>query len=238
MNGSPEDRKAILAAARADGWVLEPEAKRLFASAGFDLPRGRLCRTAEEAVAFAAEIGYPVAAKVVSPQILHKSDVGGVAVGIAAAGELEAACRRFAQLEGFRGTYVEAMAAGVELILGAKIDLQFGPMILLGMGGVGVEIYRDVVLRMAPLAAADVPAMVAGLKARRLLEGYRGAAGVAPERLRETVLAFSALVMELAEGIESIDVNPLLCSPQRCVVADARIILRKAGDPAAATPQG
>ena len=128
---------------------------------------------------------------------------------------------------GFIGVIVEEIVSGIELILGAKIDLQFGPMILLGMGGTGVEIYQDVVLRMAPLAGREVDAMIEGLKAHRLLEGYRGAAKVDREKLTETILIFSAIVMELAEQIESIDINPLVCSSRECVVADARIILRK-----------
>ena len=195
--------------------------------AGFDVPRFTLARTAEEADRFAREIGYPVVAKVVSPRILHKSDVGGVAVGIADAGRLEEVFRRFRGMEGFVGMIVEEIVSGIELILGAKIDFQFGPMILLGMGGTGVEIYQDVALRMAPLSGKDVHAMIGGLKARRLLEGYRGAEKVDREKLTETILAFSSLVMELEERIESIDINPLLCSSRRCVVADARIILGK-----------
>ena len=146
-------------------------------------------------------------------------------VGVADAGRLKEVFRRFAALEGFRGALIEEMAAGVELILGMKNDVQFGPMILLGMGGTGVEIYRDVVLRMAPLPAKDVPAMIRGLKAYRLLDGYRGAEKVDLERLRNAIVAFSGLVMDLAERIDSVDINPLFCSPRRCVVGDARIVL-------------
>ena len=225
MNDSLDEMYRIIDAARPDGWVLEPDAKRLFSLAGFDVPRFMLARTPEEAVRFAHEIGYPVVAKVVSPRILHKTDVGGVAVGIADAGRLEEVFRRFQGMEGFIGMMVEEIVSGVELILGAKIDLQFGPMILLGMGGIGVEIYRDVALRMAPLAGKDVRSMIGGLKARRLLEGYRGAEKVDREKLTETILAFSSVVMELQGRMESIDINPLLCSSRRCVVADARIIL-------------
>jgi acyl-CoA synthetase (NDP forming) len=216
----------IIDAARADGWVLEPEAKRLFSLAGFDVPHFRLARTPEEAVRFAQEVGYPVVAKVVSPRILHKSDVGGVAVGVADEGRLLEVFRRFQGLDGFIGMLVEERVPGVELILGAKIDLQFGPMILLGMGGTGVEIYKDVVLKMAPLSGADAAAMIAGLKAYRLLAGYRGAEKADLGKLTETLLAFSLLVMELADRIESIDINPLLCSSRRCVTADARILCR------------
>jgi acyl-CoA synthetase (NDP forming) len=227
MSDSHAEMHRIIEAARADGWVLEPDAKRLFRLAGFDVPRLTLARTSEEADRFAREIGYPVVAKVVSPRILHKSDVGGVVVGIANAGRLEEVFLRFQGMEGFVGMIVEETVSGIELILGAKIDLQFGPMILLGVGGTGVEIYQDVALRMAPLAGKDVQAMIAGLKARRLLEGYRGAEKVDREKLTGTVLAFSAVVMELQERIASIDINPLLCSARRCVVADARIILGK-----------
>ena len=123
---------------------------------------------------------------------------------------------------------------GIELILGAKIDFQFGPMVLLGMGGTGVEIYKDVSLRMAPLSEKDALAMIGGLKAQRLLTGYRGNEGVDLKMLTGTLLSFSSLVMELGEGIESIDINPLLCSSRHCVVADARIILRKEDGPASA----
>ena len=225
MSDSRDEMHRIIEAARADGWVLEPDAKRLFRLAGFDVPRLTVARTPEEADRFAREIGYPVVAKVVSPRILHKSDVGGVVVGIADAGRLEEVFRRFRGIEGFVGMIVEETVSGIELILGAKIDFQFGPMILLGMGGTGVEIYQDVALRMAPLSGKDVHAMIAGLKARRLLEGYRGAEKVDRGKLTETVLAFATMVMELRERIASIDINPLLCSSRRCVVADARIIL-------------
>jgi acyl-CoA synthetase (NDP forming) len=215
----------ILAAARADGWVLEPEAKRLLSLWGFAVPRFRLATTPEEAVAFAAEIGYPVIAKVVSPRILHKSDVGGVAVGVREPGQLRQIFARFAALDGFIAMIVEEQVAGVELILGAKIDLQFGPMILLGMGGTGVEIYRDITLRMAPLANTDATAMIPELKGYPLLAGFRGAEPVDRDRLAETLLLFSVLVMELGDRIASIDINPLLCSARGCVAADARIVL-------------
>jgi acetate---CoA ligase (ADP-forming) subunit beta len=229
MIESHPDILRIIEEARANGWVLEADAKQIFSLAGFAVPRFALARTAEEALHFAGEIGYPVVAKIVSPRILHKSDVGGVAVGIGNDGRLAEVFERFRSLDGFQGVLVEEMLSGIELILGAKIDMQFGPMILLGMGGTGVEIYQDVALRMAPLAEKDALAMIEGLKAHRLLEGYRGAAPVDRGKLTETLRAFSALVMELEDRIESIDINPLLCSADRCVVADARIILRGYG---------
>jgi acetate---CoA ligase (ADP-forming) subunit beta len=228
MIESHPDIPRIIEEARNDGWVLEFNAKRLFSLAGFAVPRFALARTEEEALGYARKIGYPVVAKVVSPRILHKSEVNGVIVGIGNERRLLEVFERLRDLKGFLGVLVEEMLpGGIELILGAKIDVQFGPMILLGMGGTGVEIYRDVTLRMAPLLEKDALAMIGGLKAHRLLEGYRGAEPVDKGILTETLLAFSSLVMELEDRIESIDINPLLCSAGRCVIADARIMLDK-----------
>jgi succinyl-CoA synthetase beta subunit len=220
-----EEIKDILLASQELGWVLEPEAKRLFSLAGFDVPKFMWAPDLEQAVRFARDIGYPVVAKVVSPRALHKSDVGGVVAGIDSDAKLTETFRRLSRIEGFAGVLVEEMLSGVELIVGAKVDYQFGPVILLGMGGIGVEIYRDTTLRMAPLKEKDVDSMLKDLKAHQLLEGYRGSEPVNLTELKGMVAAFSDLVMELEGYIESIDLNPVLCSSRRCVVADARIML-------------
>jgi acyl-CoA synthetase (NDP forming) len=217
--------KDILSASRELGWVLEPEAKRLCSLAGLTVPRFTWATGVDEAVRFAGKIGYPVAAKVVSPQVLHKSDVGGVVVDIDSDEKLREVFHRLSQITGFAGMLVEEMVSGVELIAGAKIDYQFGPVILLGVGGTGVEIYRDVTMRMAPLKPEDATSMVRALKAHQLLEGYRGSEPISMSELTRTMVAFSDLVMDLEELIESIDLNPLLCTADRCVVADARIML-------------
>ena len=222
-----DEIKDILSASRELGWVLEPEAKRLFSLAGLDVPKFMWATEIEEAVRFAQEIGYPVVAKVVSPRVLHKSDVGGVVVGIGSDEKLSESFGRFSRLEGFAGMLVEEMVSGVELIVGAKVDYQFGPVILLGMGGIGVEIYRDTTLRMAPLKEKDVESMLRDLKAHQLLEGYRGSEPVNLAKLKGMVVTFSDLAMELEGFIQSIDLNPVLCSSKRCVVADARIMLKE-----------
>lgn len=222
-----EEIKDILLASRELGWVLEPEAKRLFSLAGLDVPKFILAKEAGEAVQFARHIGYPLVAKVVSPRALHKSDVGGVVVGIGSDEKLSETFRRFSRFDGFTGMLVEEMLSGVELIVGAKIDYQFGPVILLGMGGIGVEIYKDTTLRMAPLKEKDVESMLRDLKAHQLLEGYRGSKPVNLTKLKAMVVAFSSLVIEIEGSIESIDLNPVLCSSKRCVVADARIMLKE-----------
>jgi hypothetical protein len=215
----------IMAAARPHGWVLEPEALRLLESAGVPVPRFAWARSPAEALEAAAAIGYPVAAKVVSPQIMHKSDVQGVQAGIADSGRLAEAYERFSRLPGFEGALIAEMLSGHELIVGAKVDFQFGPVILLGVGGTAVEIYKDTTTRMAPLKPSDVASMLGCLRGRRLFTGHRGAAAVNLAQLTEMALRFSDLVMALGERIDSIDLNPVFCSPQRCTVADARIVL-------------
>lgn len=217
--------KDIISASQERGWVLEPEAKRLCSLAGLTVPRFTWATVIDEALGFAQGIGYPVVAKVVSPHVLHKSDVGGVVVNIDSDEKLREAFHRFSEFRGFAGMLVEEMVSGIELIVGAKVDYQFGPVILLGMGGTGVEIYRDITMRMAPLKEKDVESMVKALKAHQLLEGYRGSAAISMRELTRTMAAFSDLVMGLEELIESIDLNPLLCTGDRCVVADTRIML-------------
>ena len=122
---------------------------------------------------------------------------------------------------------VEEMVAGVELIIGAKVDNQFGPVILVGMGGTGVEIYHDTCLRMAPLQQKEAESMIKSLKAYQLLEGYRGSEPVNVSALTGMITAFSDLIMQLEDFIESVDLNPVMCSQDNCVIADARIVLHQ-----------
>jgi succinyl-CoA synthetase beta subunit len=221
------EMKKILEASRSIGWVMEPEAKQIFSLAGLDVPRFRWAKDKGEITQFAEEIGYPLVAKIVSPKVIHKSDIKGVVVGIETQQELIEVYQRFGQVESFAGMLIEERVPGIEVIVGAKMDYQFGPIILLGMGGTSAEIYRDVSLRMAPLSPIDIASMVKCLKAHELLEGYRGSDAIDLGQLVKTIQVFSALVLDLKDEIESIDLNPVICSSTRCVVADARIMLRR-----------
>lgn len=220
------DMRTIIDNARDAGWILEPDAKRLLALAGLAVPDFVPATTAPEAIAAGRRIGYPLVAKVVSARILHKSEAGGVVVGVPDATHLADIFEKFSVLEGFAGLLVEEMLPGIELIVGAKVDFQFGPVIMLGIGGTSVEIYQDTSIRMAPIAEKDVQAMLQSLKGVKLLHGYRGAEPVNLAALSRLMLAFSNLVMDLADDIESIDLNPVKCTGSRCVVADARIMLK------------
>ena len=219
------EMQAIVENARESGWIMEPEAKRMLDLSGLNVPDFSMAATVENALAAADHIGYPVVAKVVSAAIVHKSDVGGVKVGIQDAAELNTVFETFSALKGFAGMLVEEMLTGTELIVGATKDYQFGPVILMGIGGTGVEIYKDTVIRMAPITEEDVHAMVTGLKGADLLRGYRGEDPISIPDLIRLMITFSDLVMDLEDDMVSIDLNPVKCTGRRCVVADARIIL-------------
>ena len=222
------DMQDIIHQAKKYGWVLEPEAKRLLSLAEIPVPDFRWANSLPEALDAAEDVGYPVVAKIISPAIVHKSEVNGVAVGLENADALTDVFEGFSRLEGFAGVLIEPLVAGIELIIGAKIDYQFGPIILLGIGGTGVEIYQDIALRMAPLSGSDVTSMVASLKGAKLLKGYRGTEPIDMPALIRLVHHFSILVLNLADHIDTIDLNPVMCTGKTCVVADARIMLAEA----------
>jgi len=218
--------KTILEKSKNWGWVLEPNAKRIFSMSGFQTPMYAVVKKPQEAIAAAHAIGYPVVVKIVSPDIIHKSDVRGVVVGIKDDDRLVAALEKFRKLPGFVGMLIDEMAGGLELIMGAKNDEQFGPMILLGFGGVGVEIYKDISLRMAPLKKPHVEDMMRELKAYPLLTGYRGAKPVNIAAVQKTLIRFSTLMMDMKDYFESVDLNPVMCGEKVCTVVDARIMLK------------
>jgi len=222
-----KETKDILEKSREWGWVLEPDAQKIFSLYGFKTPKYNVAKTPEEAAAIARKIGYPVVAKIVSPAVVHKSDVKGVVVGIKDDQTLIRTLDRLSKIDGFAGMLIAEMVKGLELIIGAKNDVQFGPMILLGMGGVGVEIYKDVALRMAPLTICDADHMIEGLTARKLLSGYRGSEPVDLDALKKTLMKFSKLMMDMQDVVESIDLNPVMCTAKACIVVDSRIMLKK-----------
>ena len=219
------DIDAIIDKAQPTGWILEPEAKRLLDLAGLPVPKFFWVDTLTKAIEAAESVHYPVVAKVVSPAIIHKSEVRGVVVGIENTARLKETFRAFSKLDQFCGILIEEMVLGTELIVGAKIDYQFGPVILMGIGGTSVEIYHDTALRMAPLTEKDVASMVESLKGDKLLKGYRAAEPINMDALGQLMVNFSNLVMALDTRFESIDLNPVKCTAEGCIVADARIML-------------
>ena len=210
------------------GWLGLDEAMTLLARAGLPIAPGCRATSAEEAVRAADALHGPVAMKVISPAALHKSDRGGVRLGLADAVAVEAAY--VAIRDAFpdqQGVWMQPMMRGVlETLVGVTEDPVFGPLIAFGLGGTAVEALGDVAFRITPLSARDAGTMLEDLRARSLLEGYRGQPAVDRDALRDTILAVSRLV-EAVPFIDEMDLNPVLALPddEGCVILDARIHL-------------
>lgn len=217
---------AILNASRADGWVMEPHAKDLLRTYGLPTTRYFWAKSLDASLQGAKEVGYPLVAKVVSPDILHKSDVGGVVVGVEDSRELEEVYHRMSGLKGFQGLLLDQMVQGVEMIVGGKEDPQFGTVVVVGIGGTSVEVYKDVSIRMAPVSFPDAMDAIESIRGRKLLEGYRGQESVNKTKLAELIFSFSQMAFDLRDEVESIDLNPVLCNRKRAVIADARFMLK------------
>ncbi len=223
---------AALAALPAGPAVLtEAEAKALFAKVGVPVVEERRAATAEAAAAAAASLGFPVVLKLDSPDIAHKTEVGGVKLNLADAAAVRAAfadvmesARRHAPGARLDGVLVQRMSQkGVELILGARRDPQFGPLVLVGTGGVQAELWRDVALDLAPVAPERAEAMLRGLKGFPLLDGFRGAPKADVAAVARAVSAFSVLAAEGRERVQEAEVNPLIAGPWGCLAVDGLV---------------
>jgi acetyltransferase len=227
--------KKIIAAARRDGrnCLLEFEAKRLFAIHGAPVSKDLLVRTAGEAVEAAQRIGGEVVLKVVSPDILHKSDADGVRVKLhteaeirSAFGEIMANAAKYNPDADIRGILVSSMArSGVEVIIGTKYDDQFGPVIMYGLGGIMVEILKDVSFRVLPIRSANARKMIEQTKSYPILNGARGKAPMDKKSLRRLLVLCSEMV-EAYPDIHEMDLNPVILHEEGLNIVDARIILK------------
>ncbi len=212
--------------------LLEPEAYAVLAEYGIPALDHRLARSPEEAGKMAAGIGFPVAMKVVSPDVIHKSDSGGVKLGIdspaAAASAFTAineSVRRAVKDARIEGVLITPMAAGgIEVIAGMVRDPQFGPAVMFGLGGIFVEILKDVAFEIAPVSREEAERLVKSIKGYPLLAGARGLKPCNLESLYAVITGLSRLSMELPE-VKEIDLNPVLAGPSGARVLDARILL-------------
>jgi acetyltransferase len=227
--------EAIVQAVRQSGRTLltEPESKELLACYGVPTAPTLEAHSAEEAVAKAEELGYPVVVKLLSHTITHKTEVGGVKLNLsspAAVGnawsDIESSVREKAGAEHFLGVTVQPFfrAEGYELILGSTIDAQFGPVLLFGTGGQLVEVFRDRALSLPPLNTTMARRFMEQTKIFQALEGIRGRKAIDLGALQELMVRFSQLVVE-QRWIKEIDINPLLASPDRLTALDARVIV-------------
>ncbi|MDE0383846.1 MAG: acetate--CoA ligase family protein, partial [Defluviicoccus sp.] len=205
------------------GPIGEDAAKALVATYGIPTPRRRACRDRAEAEAARAAMQRPVVAKALDPAILHKSDVGGVHLGIETAEALEFALDAIDRISDV-GYLIEEMAPdGLDLILGARNDAGFGPTVLLGLGGIAAEAVDDVAVALAPLGPGEVDRMIDSLAGRALFGPWRGAP--APDRaaIRDAAIALSRLIAEHPE-IGEIDLNPVRVFPEGLLALDALIV--------------
>jgi acyl-CoA synthetase (NDP forming) len=224
----------ILKNAREEGRTLlnEIEAKQLLADAGVPVTETLLATSPDEAVTHAEHCGYPVVLKVVSPDISHKSDVGGVMVGIANADSVKAAYDAIIENSvkavpdaTITGIAVQAMAdPGTEVIVGMTTDEQFGPVVMFGLGGVLVEVLKDVSFRVVPLEERDASQMIDEIKGGVILDGVRGQPPVDKEALGDALLKVSRFVESHPE-ISELDLNPMFAYPDGAIAVDARIVI-------------
>jgi acetyl-CoA synthetase (ADP-forming) len=214
----------------------EPSAKRLLESFGIAVPRGEVAADAAAARRLAARLTAPLAAKLVSPDAIHKSDIGGVLLSLQSPQEVESAVLRLAEAAADHalatsGYLIEEMApAGCELVVGGMIDPRFGPVIMLGLGGVFVEIFADTAFRVCPIDETDARDMIDQLQAAPLLRGARGREPVSEEAIVACLLAVGGdrgLMMTLRDEVSELDINPLMVSVRGAVACDARIVLRR-----------
>lgn len=230
--GAPDRVKAVLQK-HPDKQLNEEAAKKILAAYGIEIPRGEVAATLSEAEEAAVRIGYPVVLKVLSPEILHKTEAGGIRVGLDDPSSLRRAWEQVQRdlsekapgitPEGF--LVEEMLPVRLELVAGARNDEIFGPLLLAGLGGVFVELFQDVATRLAPVAPSEALAMFEELKGSVLLKGFRGTSAIDPSPAAEAISRFSRLAVDLRGEYRELEINPLvMCGDGRVVAADALIL--------------
>jgi acyl-CoA synthetase (NDP forming) len=227
-------KTAILKQARKEKrtQLTELESKEILKEAGVPVVEARLAQTKAEASALAKKMGFPVALKIVSPDVIHKSDSGGVMLGLdnatqvsEAYGKILSAVKKHYPRAKIQGVSVQKMAKpGVEVIIGMTKDAQFGPVLMFGLGGILVEVLKDVAFRIVPLTKRDAHEMIREIKGYPLLEGYRGQEPADIAFLENMMLKVSDFVDKNPE-IKELDLNPIFAYKNRAVAVDARVIL-------------
>ena len=212
--------------------LLEEEGQDILRAYGFPLPASKLAKTKKEAVTASKKIGYPVVLKIASPQIIHKSDAGGVKINLQNAKDVENAfdtiiknAKKYNKKADIKGVLVvEMVKGGKEMIIGSKLEPGFGPVVMLGMGGIYVEVLKDVTFKLAPMTDIEADDMISSIKTKKILEGVRGEKPSDIKKLSECIQRLSQLVSDFNE-IKELDMNPVLVMEKNkgCRVLDVRI---------------
>ena len=212
--------------------ITEESSKEILGEYGIRVPKYALVTNSDEAAQKSKEIGFPLVAKIVSPDILHKTDVGGVKVGLGSEDEVKKAFDdmfyRLKEKFDVKGVLLEKMVPeGVELIIGLQNDFQFGPSIMVGLGGIYTELFKDVSFRVLPVTKGDALKMLESLRGKDILKGFRGSKPIDLDMLSEAIVNIGTLGVDMAGKYESIDFNPVVVYPDSYYVVDAKIILKE-----------
>jgi len=229
-------KQQIIDRAMSEGRTVltEVESKEFLKQAGISVTDTKLATSKEEAMAISREFGFPVALKITSPDIVHKTDAGGVRLGLRTAKQvgkayediLAAVSQKHPQTR-IQGVAVQKMARpGVEVIIGMSKDAQFGPVLMFGLGGILVEVLKDVSFRIVPLARRDAAEMLREIKGYPLLEGYRGQEAVDVSHLEDMLLKVSDFAEQNPE-VKELDLNPIFAYSDGAIAVDARVILEE-----------
>ena len=216
--------REIIAGIKEDGYIAPELVHQIFECAGIPMVPEMVSDSKGELTAFADKVGYPVVAKVVGP--VHKSDVGGVALNIMSAEHLEMEFDRMMKIEGAKAIMVQKMIKGKELFIGAKYEPRFGHIVLCGLGGIFVEVLKDVSSGLAPLSYDEAYSMIRSLRAYKIIKGTRGQKGLNEQKYAEIIVRLSTLLRFTTE-IKELDINPLLADEDNVTALDARIRIEK-----------
>lgn len=229
-----EKANTIFKTARKEGrkYLLEPEAKTICIEYGIPVTKFKVANNETDAAQFAKKIGFPIVLKIVSPDIIHKFDVGAVILNVNSEAEVRSAYNKILKNVNkhkpnarFVGMLVQEMAPqSTEVIVGATKDPQFGPALMFGLGGIFVEVLKDVTFRIAPISESDAREMITEVRANPILKGYRGQPPADIKAIVEILMNTSRLVMEHQE-IKELDLNPIMVYEKGAKTVDARIIL-------------
>jgi len=217
---------------KSQNLLTEVESKQLLKKAGIPVVEAKLARSKKEAISISNEMGFPVVLKISSTDVVHKSDSGGVKLGLAnttqvgkAYNEILSSVKQAYPKARIEGVSVQSMAPpGVEVIVGMSKDAQFGPVLMFGLGGILVEVLKDVSFRIVPVTIRDARAMIREIKGYPVLEGYRGQKPASIPALEKLIVKVSQFV-EKNPQIRELDLNPIFAYPDKSVAVDARIIL-------------
>ena len=216
--------RTIIDGIKEDGYVSPDIVRQLFDCAKIPMVSEKVSDNKDELIRFAESVGYPVVAKVVGP--IHKSDVGGVALNIRNKQHLALEYDRMMQIDGAQAVMVQKMIKGTELFIGAKYEPRFGHVVLCGLGGIFVEVLKDVQSGLAPLSYGEAYSMIRSLRGYKILKGTRGQRGINQQRYAEIIVRLSTL-LRFATEIKEIDINPLLADEDDVVAVDARILIER-----------